>query len=71
MKLMGARVDGIIVKHDTTVFSYPGMSVCMSLCVYVCVCVCVCVCACACVRVCARVCARMCVHFRGEANMPA
>ena len=37
MKLMEARVDGIIVKHDTTnvTRSYPGVSVC----VFVCVCV--------------------------------
>ena len=39
MRLKGGRVDGIIVKHDTTNVTvtevYPGVCVCM------CVCVCV------------------------------
>ena len=62
MRLMEARVDGIVVKHDTTdvTTSYPGMW-CVCVCVCVCVCmryvrmcvcsVCVCVCLCLCLSV--------------------
>ena len=36
MRLMEARVDGIIVKHDTTDVTRPYPSMCVCVCVSVC-----------------------------------